>query len=185
MVTDEISPFRIVPLANSLTVPVLNIVGGGIDQLVEQKCKQNIACCQNTDSEAVCVFPVSNCRCIPNRWIEWQPRRRRRPLRCSWFAHLNREIRVSRHTGGSSHEYVCGLRNSIQWTYVSTCKLQCPSKALFVPFTANLVYLVILVVIQGPCRETCSSIRAVVSPVTSKILLFEVSLPYFSAPFIQ
>jgi hypothetical protein len=40
-----------------LTVPVLNVVGGGVDQLVEQKCKQNIACCQNTHSEAVCVFP--------------------------------------------------------------------------------------------------------------------------------
>ncbi|OQE14734.1 hypothetical protein PENSTE_c033G10216 [Penicillium steckii] len=36
----------------SANVPVLNVVGGGIDQLVEQKCKQNIACCQNNDSEA-------------------------------------------------------------------------------------------------------------------------------------
>ncbi|KAJ5786948.1 conidial hydrophobin Hyp1/RodA [Penicillium pulvis] len=36
----------------SVNVPVLNIVGGGIDQLVEQKCKQNIACCQNDGSSA-------------------------------------------------------------------------------------------------------------------------------------
>ncbi|KAJ5676466.1 conidial hydrophobin Hyp1/RodA [Penicillium maclennaniae] len=36
----------------SANVPVLNVVGGGLDQLVEQKCKQNIACCQNTKSEA-------------------------------------------------------------------------------------------------------------------------------------
>ncbi|KAJ5259591.1 conidial hydrophobin Hyp1/RodA [Penicillium angulare] len=36
----------------SLNVPVLNVVGGGLDQLVEQKCKQNIACCQDTKSDA-------------------------------------------------------------------------------------------------------------------------------------
>ncbi|KAJ5648822.1 conidial hydrophobin Hyp1/RodA [Penicillium longicatenatum] len=36
----------------SLNVPVLNIVGGGVDQLINQKCKQNIACCQNTGSNA-------------------------------------------------------------------------------------------------------------------------------------
>ncbi|KAJ5925768.1 conidial hydrophobin Hyp1/RodA [Penicillium verhagenii] len=36
----------------SLSLPVLNVVGGGIDQLINQKCKQNIACCQNTESNA-------------------------------------------------------------------------------------------------------------------------------------
>ncbi|KAJ5100100.1 conidial hydrophobin Hyp1/RodA [Penicillium argentinense] len=36
----------------SANVPVLNVVGGGVDQLINQKCKQNIACCQNTDSNA-------------------------------------------------------------------------------------------------------------------------------------
>ncbi|KAJ5578795.1 conidial hydrophobin Hyp1/RodA [Penicillium hispanicum] len=36
----------------SANVPVLNVVGGGIDQLVEQKCKQNIACCQNDGAQA-------------------------------------------------------------------------------------------------------------------------------------
>ncbi|KAI9041830.1 uncharacterized protein KD926_006375 [Aspergillus affinis] len=35
----------------SLNVPVLNVVGGGVDQLVNQKCKQNIACCQNSGSQ--------------------------------------------------------------------------------------------------------------------------------------
>ncbi|KAJ5948391.1 conidial hydrophobin Hyp1/RodA [Penicillium verhagenii] len=36
----------------SLNIPVLNVVGGGVDQLINQKCKQNIACCQNTESNA-------------------------------------------------------------------------------------------------------------------------------------
>ncbi|KAJ6111270.1 conidial hydrophobin Hyp1/RodA [Penicillium sp. IBT 16267x] len=36
----------------SLNIPVLNVVGGGVDQLINQKCKQNIACCQNTGSSA-------------------------------------------------------------------------------------------------------------------------------------
>ncbi|KAJ5994710.1 conidial hydrophobin Hyp1/RodA [Penicillium waksmanii] len=36
----------------SANVPVLNVVGGGVDQLVEQKCKQNIACCQNDGAQA-------------------------------------------------------------------------------------------------------------------------------------
>ncbi|KAJ5197046.1 conidial hydrophobin Hyp1/RodA [Penicillium cf. viridicatum] len=35
----------------STQVPVLNIVGGSIDQPVEQKCKQNIACCQLSPSQ--------------------------------------------------------------------------------------------------------------------------------------
>ncbi|KAJ5835856.1 hypothetical protein N7447_001882 [Penicillium robsamsonii] len=32
-------------------IPVLNIVGGGVDQLVDQKCKQNIACCQPSQDD--------------------------------------------------------------------------------------------------------------------------------------
>lgn len=36
-----------------MTVPVLNVVGGQVDQLANKKCAQNIACCQNSDSNAV------------------------------------------------------------------------------------------------------------------------------------
>lgn len=38
---------------NPMTVPVLDVVGGQVDQLVNKKCAQNIACCQNSDSNAV------------------------------------------------------------------------------------------------------------------------------------
>ncbi|KAJ5764771.1 conidial hydrophobin Hyp1/RodA [Penicillium odoratum] len=36
----------------SLNVPVVDLVEGGLQNLVNQKCKQNIACCQNTGSNA-------------------------------------------------------------------------------------------------------------------------------------
>lgn len=95
--------------ANSLTVPVLNVVGGGLDQLVEQKCKQNIACCQNTNSEAVCVFLLFYSRSISNTSIERQPCRRRSSLRCSRFASLNQSISFAVNSGGGSHDCERGL----------------------------------------------------------------------------
>ncbi|KAJ5160995.1 conidial hydrophobin Hyp1/RodA [Penicillium capsulatum] len=36
----------------SLSVPVLDVVGGQVDQVLNSKCKQNIACCQDTKSDA-------------------------------------------------------------------------------------------------------------------------------------
>lgn len=45
---------------NQCAVPVLNVVGGGLDQLVEQKCKQNIACCQGSSATSVRA-PFGSC----------------------------------------------------------------------------------------------------------------------------
>jgi hypothetical protein len=69
-----------------LQIPILIAVP--IQDLINQKCKQNIACCQNSPSSAVSIFPPISMSLhltkteLRSRW-PWPP------LCCPWLHHLS------------------------------------------------------------------------------------------------
>jgi hypothetical protein len=70
-----------------LQIPILIAIP--IQDLVNQKCKQNIACCQNSPSSAVSTIYSVRSIGISNNSPELRPRRCRPALRRPWLHHLS------------------------------------------------------------------------------------------------
>ena len=70
-----------------LQIPIL--IGIPIQDLVNQKCKQNIACCQNSPSSAVSIPSSISHKLNTNIHLELRPGWPWPPLRCPWLHHLS------------------------------------------------------------------------------------------------
>jgi hypothetical protein len=73
-----------------IQIPIL--INVPIQDLVNQKCKQNIACCQNSPSSAVSIPTVTVYRSALTFLAELRPHRSRPSLHCPWLHHLNASL---------------------------------------------------------------------------------------------
>jgi hypothetical protein len=70
-----------------LQIPI--IIAIPIQDLINQKCKQNIACCQNSPSSAVSTTKLGNIDTKLTLCPELRPRRPRPALHCPWIHPLS------------------------------------------------------------------------------------------------
>jgi hypothetical protein len=68
------------------------IIGIPLQDLVNQKCKQNIACCQNSPSSAVSTPTSTLSRSSLTYLAELRPHRCRSPLHCPWLHPLSASL---------------------------------------------------------------------------------------------